>query len=78
MPNVLAMTGHFLAYAAGICFASVCSDLPLEDVTDRLNADHPTGTRSRWHKADDDFQGGTSNPCPCPAGAGRRHWLFVC
>jgi hypothetical protein len=73
-------TKDFNAYAVGICYASVCTNLSVAEATKRLNEEHPTGIRPQW-KLDDDpsFAGGKSNPCPCENNPEtHRHLLFCC
>ncbi len=73
------MSGHFDAYNVGIVHASVCTDLPVDEATARLNAEHPTGIESKWHpSAEPTFLGGQPNPCACEHDATRKHYLFSC
>ncbi len=70
---------HFQIIKVGIVAASVCTDLSDEKATARLNAEHPTGIRSRWAISDaPTFATGQSNPCPCEHDSSRRHILFSC
>lgn len=74
-------TGTFVfnVYSLGICCASVCTSLTDEQATNRLNESHPTGLDHGWSIADEAFQTGESNPCPCnDAPDTHRHILFVC
>lgn len=69
------------AYAVGIVCASVCAprDLPIEQVEDDVNRQHPTGISSRWKLSEDDhFATGQTNPCPCEKDPERQHWLLNC
>ena len=70
----------FMAYAVGLCSASVCSNLTDEETTARLNADHPTGIDSRWSRSTDTtFVNGEPNPRPCDDMPDtHRHILFEC
>ena len=70
----------FCAYAIGICAASVCSSLPIDQVTERLNQEYPTGLDNRWEpSADQRFKGGQPNPCPCNENPStHKHYLFNC
>lgn len=73
------MSKDFEAYSVGLMSASVCTSLPLEDATNRLNAEHPTGISSKWRKSDDDFRSGQINPCPCEKHPKtHKHYLFNC
>jgi hypothetical protein len=70
----------FEAYSVGICQASVCTSLSLRQAMKRLNAEHPTGIRSKWRiSSDATFATGQKNGCPCDAHpATHRHYLFTC
>lgn len=69
----------FVAYSVGLCCASVCSSLPVEEVTERLNQRYPTGISSQWMHSTEKFRGGEPNPCPCPdAPETHKHYLFQC
>lgn len=73
------MSGFFEAYSVGLVCVSVCSDLPIEEVTERLNLEHPTGIDSRWALSEDKtFSGGEPMPCPCNEDPSRTHYLFNC
>jgi len=71
----------FEIYKIGLCCASVCSTLSLEETTERLNVEHPTGITSRWEPSKDaTFADGKSpNPCPCNQNpTTHKHYLFNC
>ena len=70
----------FDIYSLGLVNASVCSSLPVDVVCERLNAEHPTGIKSRWVLADDkQFRDGKPMPCPCEQNPGtHKHYLFHC
>ena len=69
----------FEVYSVGPCYASVCTNLSDEVATLRLNLNHPTGISSQWRMSKEkSFQGGLTNPSPCPDHAGNRHILFSC
>lgn len=75
----------FEAYAVGIVTASACSTLSLEDTTQQMNLEHPTGLESEWEVATQDdgtlepFRGGLLNGGPCDRHpATHKHWLFHC
>ena len=70
---------EFEAYGVGICNASVCTSLPIDEATSRLNAIHPTGVSSKWKPSEDkNFASGETNPCACPDHPGNQHILFNC
>lgn len=69
---------NFWAYTVGVCSASVCSSLPLEEVTAQLNREHPTGISSQWTHSKESFADGSSNPWPCPDSPANKHYLFEC
>jgi len=55
----------FEVYSTGICFMSVCTDLPVEEVAQFANLTRPTGIKSKWTVAKEAFHTGQTNPCPC-------------
>lgn len=72
-------TAYFEAYAVGLIHASVCAEGPLEDITARLNREHPTGITSQWEPSKDStFASGQPNPCQCPDRPEAKHYLFSC
>jgi hypothetical protein len=68
---------NFVAYAVGVCSASVCTSLSDTDTAARLNIEYPTGV-GPWKIADGPFADGTPNGADCPDTPGHRHMLFVC
>ncbi len=70
---------EFDAYAAGICYASVCTSLSDEEATRRLNRQFPTGV-SPWAVSENPTfnDGFRPNPSPCPDAETHRHILFSC
>lgn len=70
--------GFFSAYAVGLIYASVCTDLDDATATELLNVEHWTGIESRWRIVDEAFANGSPNPCPCPDRPDCRHILFSC
>lgn len=70
----------FYAYAVGLVAASVCTSLSLEEATERLNSEHPTGISSHWQPSKDErFHTGQPNPCPCQQNPDtHKHYLFNC
>lgn len=73
-------SNEFTAYSVGIVSASVCTSLPVEAATARLNQEHPTGISSKWELSKDTtFAGGEPMPCICPDHPEtHKHLLFNC
>ena len=76
---------EFVAYSVGICAASVCTSLSIEEATERLNREKPTGIESQWTKSEDEYFNGVDkegqkakNGCDCPDYPGNKHYLFNC
>jgi hypothetical protein len=75
------MKPDFKAYSVGLVSASVCTNLPIEQATDQLNTEHPTGLESQWHLSEDKFfsDGEIANGSPCPDNpTTHKHYLFNC
>ena len=69
---------HFEAYSVGLCYASVCTLLDIEEATDLLNVEYPTGV-GLWFFANEPFKTGEANPCPCKQKPEtHKHYLFMC
>ncbi|KKK94562.1 hypothetical protein LCGC14_2681600 [marine sediment metagenome] len=69
---------NFVAYSVGLCCASICTSLPLDETTKRLNSECPTGV-GPWEKANEGFRTGETNPCPCNENPEtHKHYLFIC
>jgi hypothetical protein len=69
----------FYVLAWGLVAATVCTSLPIEDATKRLNLELPTGISSRWAPAPDKtFHTGEPNPHQCAQYAAHQHVLFQC
>lgn len=70
---------NFEPYAVGLCHASVCTSLSVEEATRLLNRNNPTGIESQWKLSDDkNFKSGEANGFDCPDHPGNKHYLFVC
>jgi len=68
-------------YSRGIVSCSVCAinELSVEQVTQQVNIDSPTGIQSNWELAEDThFKEGKTNPCECENDPNRKHYLFHC
>lgn len=57
----------------GLCDAVICTRLPIEEATARLNREHPTGTSHAWS-----FDGDKKQKGPCPDGQGKTHYRLFC
>jgi hypothetical protein len=69
----------FEVYSVGIVCASLCTSLPIDQATERLNAEIPTGLSSKWTLSEDKtFASGQLNGCDCPDHSGNKHYLFNC
>lgn len=69
----------FEAYSVGLCCASVCTSLPVEEAVVELNQTNPTGIASPWALSDSPtFKGGEKNGCDCPDYPGNKHYLMGC
>jgi len=73
---------EFAIYDWGLVNASVCAErsLPLDEITERLNRELPTGVPSRWSPSDRKmFSGGEPQPGPCNQWPDTHvHYLFHC
>lgn len=68
-------------YALGLTACSVCApgDMPVEQVTELVNQQEPTGISSSWQPDPAPaFRTGQPNPAPCERDPGRMHYLFNC
>jgi hypothetical protein len=69
-------------YSIGLCNLSVCAlkDISIEEITEEINKEHPTGLNHGWTFSDHDtFGDGTAMPCPCDTDPEtRKHYLFNC
>jgi len=70
----------FDAYRVGLCNASVCSSLDIEETTRKLNQEYPTGIVSKWKLSEEPtFRTGEPNGCPCDLyPETHKHYLFSC
>lgn len=72
-------TEFYEPYAVGLTAASVCTNLSDDEVTRRLNADHPTGIPSAWSiSTSPTFASGAPHPNQCEQRDDCRHVLFEC
>lgn len=70
---------EFQAYSVGLISASVCTSLPIDQATQRLNTAYPTGISSKWQPSEDThFKCGTPIGCQCPDYKDNKHFLFNC
>ena len=59
---------------------SVCvdGDLPASHVELSANERNPTSLDHGWHIANESFETGEPNPCPCDTDPERKHYLLSC
>lgn len=57
----------------GLCDAVICTRLPIDEATRRLNRENPTGIHSQWS-----FDGEKTNRFSCPDGQGKTHYHLFC
>ena len=57
----------------GLCDAVICTRLPIEEASARLNRESPSGVRHPWG-----FDGKKVNKSPCPDGQGKTHYRLFC
>lgn len=77
-PATRAVPQDFVIYGEGLFYASVCSNLPAEEVAARMHA-HLCGTTKGWTPSDEQaFANGEPNPSPCNVWpATHTHYLFA-
>ena len=69
---------EFTIYANGLCYSSVCSSLPQEEVKRRM-AEELTGVTHPWTLSHKPFRTGETNPCPGDMNPRtHKHYLFEC
>jgi len=76
-------TEEVQVYTWGLVSLSACApaDMPIEEVEQSVNRQHPTGLNWGWEFADDEptFADDKSpNPSPCCTDESRKHYLFHC
>lgn len=70
-----------IVYSSGLCFCAVCApaDMSIDELTQLVNIQNPTGISSRWQLSDTDvFASGESMPAPCAQDDSKLHYLFEC
>lgn len=77
VPTEMPAEPYLVIYGTGLCYASVCTNVPDDEATSKLNASHPTGV-SPWAISAESFAAGEPNPTPCPDRSDCRHILFDC
>lgn len=69
----------FEIYARGPIYCSVCTDIAnVDEITDKVNLQNPTGISSKWRLAKEPFNDGTANPHACEQSSNKKHYLFTC
>ncbi len=66
----------FYILKVGLVGAIICTNLPIEEATRRLNMGSPTGISSRWELSEEEK--GSPNHAPCPDYPGNTHYRFNC
>jgi hypothetical protein len=69
---------EFAVYSVGLCYASVCTSLTVEEAAQRLNIEHPTGIGPWQIDPEGVFASGAPNPCKCHDFDTHQHMLFSC
>jgi len=57
----------------GLIDAVICTSLPIEGATARLNREYPTGISSKWA-----YDGKKKNRAPCSDEQGKMHYRLFC
>ena len=57
----------------GLVDVVICTRLPINEATARLNRESPSGVSHSW-----EFDGGKENKFPCPDGQGKTHYRLFC
>jgi len=57
----------------GLCDTVICTRLPIEEASARLNRESPSGASHPWA-----FDGKAPNQNPCPDGQGKTHYRLFC
>ncbi len=68
--------GDFYILKVGLVGAFICTSLPIEEATGRLNSASPTGIGSRWCLSEEEE--GRPNHAPCPDNPNNTHYAFNC
>ncbi len=70
----------FTLLREGILFSLICTSLPIEEATDRMNRLHPAGTEHGWMLSErTEFRHGEPHPCACQEHPEtHKHYLMVC
>ncbi len=63
----------FEILSIGICDAVICTRLPIEEASARLNRESPSGVSHPW-----EFNGDAAYQSPCPDGQGKTHYRLFC
>jgi len=66
-------TADFQIIHAGLIDVAICTSLPIDEATKRLNIELPTGIHSQWT-----FDGEETNKCPCPDDQNKTHYRLFC
>ena len=72
-------TVRFLPHV-DLLFATCCTSLSVKEATTRMNAEVPTGTKSKWvlAKKKELPKAIKKNPWPCDDNPKWKHMYFIC
>lgn len=68
----------FDIYSFGLFYMSVCTNMSPAEAELHARKNNPSGTQNGWRIAQEAFQSGEPNPCPCARHPDRIHILFQC
>ena len=68
--------GDFYILNVGLVGAVICTSLPIEEATSRINSASPTGIGSMWRLSEEEE--GCPNHAPCPDNPNNTHYAFNC
>jgi len=68
----------FEVYGEGLCYASVCSNLPADEVEFRMKHRATGLATNHWELSKEKFKDGEPNPSKCEDHTDCKHYLFEC
>lgn len=64
-------------YSLGLCYASICTNEPIETAAAWFNTQQPTGLDGEWRPSPNPtFADGNPNPVQCPINPDHYHYLL--